>query len=88
MADIKVGIGHQETLTPAAPGSRWRNVTLSIGFFCILLALFIGAAMKEGRSLAPKYLALAGLALIAISAVASLINRISRKANGGAQPIK
>ncbi len=88
MADIKVGTGNQETLTAAAPGSKWRNVTLSIGFFCVLLALFIGAAMKEGRSLAPKYLALGGLALIVISAVASLINWISLKANGGAQPIK
>ncbi len=88
MADIKVGIGNQETLTTAAPGSKWRNVTLSLGFFSILLALFIGAAMKEGKSLAPKYLALTGLALIAISVVASLINWISRKANGGAQPNK
>ncbi len=88
MADIKVGTGNQGTLTTAAPGSKWRNVTLSIGFFCVLLALFIGAAMKEGRGLAPKYLALGGLGLIVISAVASLINWISLKANGGAQPIK
>ncbi len=88
MADIKVGIGNQETLTTAAPGSKWRNVMLSIGFFCILAALFIGAAMKEGRGLAPRYLALVGLALVVVSAVASLINWISRKANGGAQPIK
>lgn len=85
MAEHKIGLGDQETLDKAAPGSRWRNTLMATGFFCFLIALFIGASMKEAAGGVPKYLALAGIALIVISSIASLINRISLKGSRGAQ---
>ena len=86
MADIKIGIGDQEIQNKVAPRSGWRRVLLTTGFFCMLVALFIGAAMKEAGSAVPRFLAVGGLVMVAISAAASLFNWISLKTNGGAQP--
>jgi hypothetical protein len=88
MAELKAGIGVEETPNKPAPGSGWRHVLLTTGFFCMLVALFIGAAMKEAGSGVPRFFAIGGLSLITISAVGSLINWISLKGSRTAQPIK
>ncbi len=87
MADVMGRIGDREPQKDAAPGG-WRRVLLTTGFFCMLVALFIGAAMREGGSTIPRYLATAGFALVVVSAVASLINWLSVRGSHGAQPIK
>jgi len=52
---------------------------MTIGFFCMLAALFIGASMKERAGNLPKLLAFGAIALIVISGIWSLIDRISHK---------
>ena len=88
MADIKAGIRDEETPSKVARGSGWLHVLLTTGFFCMLVALFVGAAMKEAGSGVPRFFAIGGLLLITISAVGSLINWISLKGSRTAQPIK
>ncbi len=77
--------GDQEHLNTTTPGSRWRNTLMAIGFFCILGALFIGASMKEAAGNVPKLLAFGAFALIVISGVWALIDRISHKRSRGTQ---
>ncbi len=83
MVEHTTGLGDQAIL--AAPKSKWRNALMAGGFFCFLIALFVGAAMKEAAGRAPMYLALLAIALILVSAIASLINWISLKGSRGAQ---
>jgi hypothetical protein len=58
---------------------------MTMGFFCILAALFIGASMKEAAGNVPKFLAFGAFALIVISGVWALIDRISHKGSRGPQ---
>lgn len=81
MVEQTAGLGDQEHPDTATPGSRWRSTLLTIGFFCILAALFIGASMKEAAGGLPKFLALGGFALFAICGIWALIDRISHKRN-------
>lgn len=83
MVEPTAGLGDQEHLNTATSGSRWRTTLLTIGFFCILVALFIGASMKEAAGGLPKFLALGGFALFVISGIWALIDRMSHKASGG-----
>jgi hypothetical protein len=54
---------------------------LTIGFLSILSALFVGASMKEAAGGLPKFLALGGFALLVISGIWALIDRILYKAS-------
>lgn len=85
MAEVKTGLGGQQGLRKAAPGSRWRNAFMATGFFCLLVSLFLGATMKEAAGVLPKFIFLAGIVLIAISGIGALIGRISHKGSGGPQ---
>jgi hypothetical protein len=85
MVEHTAGSADQETLNKATPGSRWRNILMTIGFFGILAALFIGASMKAAASGVPKVLALGAIALIVISGIWALIDRISHKGRRGPQ---
>lgn len=69
----------QGAVNQAAPGSRWRNTLMTIGFFGMLAALAIGASMKEASGQLPKYLALGSIALIVITGIWALIERLLHK---------
>ncbi len=58
---------------------------MTLGFFCILAALFVGASMKEAAGSAPKFLAFGAIALIVVSGIWALIDRISHRRSGGPQ---
>jgi hypothetical protein len=85
MVEHTPGLGDQERLITTNPGSRWRTTLMTIGFFCILAALFIGASMKEAAGNVPKFLAFGAFALIVISGVWALIDRIFHKESRGPQ---
>ena len=67
------------TVNKATPGSKWRNTLMAVGFFSMLAALFIGASMKESAGGVPKILGLGAIALILISGIWALIERIPHK---------
>lgn len=85
MVEHTPGLGDQERLNPIIPGSRWRNTLMTIGFFCMLAALFLGASMKDAAGNLPKFLAFGAIALIVISGIWALIDRISHKRGRGPQ---
>jgi hypothetical protein len=85
MADLKTGLGDQETLSKATPGSKWRNALMTVGFLGFIAALFIGASMKETAGGLPKFIALGALALIVISGIWALIDRIFHNGSRGPQ---
>ena len=85
MVKPTLGLGDQERPSTITPGSRWRNILMSIGFFSMIAALFIGASMKDAAGNLPKFLAFGAIALILISGVWALIDRISRKGSRGPQ---
>lgn len=58
---------------------------MTIGFLCMLAALFIGASMKQAVGNVPKFLAFGAIALILISGVWALIDWISQKGSRGPQ---
>ncbi|HWT81649.1 MAG TPA: hypothetical protein VN648_22890 [Candidatus Methylomirabilis sp.] len=72
ISEHQSGVGDRETPERAVPGSRWRNALMGVGFLCFLIALFLGASMKEAAGPVPKILAFVGLALIVVSGIASL----------------
>jgi hypothetical protein len=69
----------QGVVNRATPGSRWRTLLMSIGFFCMLAALFIGASMKEAAGGIPRFLGLGAIALLVISGIWALLERLSCK---------
>ena len=79
MPEPKAERSDQGVVNKAAPGSKWRNTLMAIGFFCMLGALFIGASMKEAAGGIPKVLGLGAIALILISGIWALIERIPHK---------
>ncbi len=79
MADPKAGLGDQDALSKDTPGSKWRNALMAIGFIGFIVALFIGASMKETAGGLPKFIALGASALIVISGIWALIDWISTK---------
>ena len=85
MAEHQVGLDEHKTSQESRPRAGWRNALMAAGFFCFLAALLVGASMKEAAGAAPKLLALVAIALIVISGIASLINRIFYKESPGEQ---
>ncbi|OGB91522.1 MAG: hypothetical protein A2Z31_02575 [candidate division NC10 bacterium RBG_16_65_8] len=66
---------------PTAP--NWRNTLLGVGMFLIIIALFVGAATKEAGGVAPKLILTLGFGVMAVSIVATIVNSIKSKMNGG-----
>lgn len=60
----------------------WRSTLLAIGMFCVLGALAVGAAMK-GEGNVQKILGLAGLVLMGIAIVGSIVASVSSRLKGG-----
>jgi hypothetical protein len=85
MVEHTPGLGDQERLSTPPPASRWRSIFMTIGFFSMLAALFIGASMKDGAGNLPKFIAVGAIALIVISGIWALIDRISHKKSRGPQ---
>ena len=59
----------------------WRRVLLGWGFLTCLVSVFIGGVAKA--AIVPKLLCVAGLLMIAISAVALVADRLQSKSNAG-----
>jgi hypothetical protein len=83
MVEPTAGLDDQEHLNTATPGPRWRSTLMAIGLFSVLASLFIGASMKDAAGGLAKFVALGGLALLVISGIWALIDRISHKASRG-----
>ena len=85
MVEHNAGPGDQEGVNKSNAVPGWRTTLMTIGFFSILVALFIGASMKESAGAVPKYLAFGALALFVICGVSALIDRISHRGSRGPQ---
>ncbi|MEI8190327.1 MAG: hypothetical protein WCI75_11480, partial [candidate division NC10 bacterium] len=64
----------------------WRRVLLGAGFVLILLAVGVGAVLKQGGGQAPQVLGAVGFLLIGISLVASIITSLWSKVTGQGKP--
>lgn len=90
MAEIKgpsltVGNKPEKSKEPTTP--NWRNTLLGAGMFLIIIALFVGAATKEAGGIAPKLILMAGFGVMAVSIIATIVNSIKSKMNGGAKRV-
>ena len=85
MVEHNAGPGDQEGVNKSNAVPGWRTTLMTIGFFSILVALFIGASMKDAAGNLPKFLAFGAIALIVISGIWALIDRISHKRGRGPQ---
>lgn len=63
----------------------WRRVLLGAGFVLVLLAVGVGAALKQGGQV-PQVLGAVGFLLIGISIVASIITSLWSKVTGQGKP--
>ncbi len=86
MLEHQTGLDERNTSQEPLPRAGWRNALMAAGFFCFLAALLVGASMKEAAGAAPKLLALVAIALIAVSAFASLLNRMFHKESHAEPP--
>lgn len=67
----------------------WPRIVLIVGLLLLFFAVGLGAALKESQGSAPKVLALAGVALMALGGVANLVDFLKAKLAGkGATPAK
>jgi len=64
----------------------WSRAMLGVGVFVIIAALFVGAGMKEGGGMIPKYMAFAGLGLIVISLVGRGVSFFTSKVQKRREP--
>jgi len=64
------------------PPMTWRQTLLGGGMFTLVIALFVGAAMKESGALVTKILGGAGLAMMAVGIVGVIIDAIASKLKG------
>jgi hypothetical protein len=90
MAEIKgpslhVGNAPEKSNEPTTPS--WRNTLLGAGMFLIIIALFVGAATKEAGGMAPKIILTAGLGVMAVSIIATIVNSIKTRMSGGPKTI-
>jgi hypothetical protein len=86
-------IGHEGTDLPRKPDEStdrdWPRILLGVGMLLLLVALGVGAALKQSQGLAPKVLGLAGIAIVALAGVAYLVVFLKAKLNGNrATPAK
>ena len=72
---------HESTaVTPETPPkSTWQRRLLGIGFILLFLDVGVSAAVKGGLGNAPMVVAVVAFALLAISAIGSLIQYASSK---------
>jgi hypothetical protein len=82
--------GRDPTSKPSkSSGMDWPRIALIIGLLLLFFAVGLGAALKESQGSAPKALALAGVALMALGGFANLVGFLKAKLTGrGATPAK
>ena len=83
MTDIKLTHGEIEVADKKPPEFGWRQATLGVGVFILVVSLFLSAGMKGALGRLPLYVAALGLVLIIIPAVAGVIEWLSPSKKGG-----
>lgn len=68
---------HERVVMTVAPNESkelaWPRVLLGIGTVLLLVALGVGAGLKQAGGMAPKLIGLAGVSLMAIAMMANLV---------------
>ena len=83
MSDIKLVHGEIEATEKKATEFGWRQATLGIGVFFLVVSLFMSAGAKGSLGRLPAYVACLGIVLLAVPMVAGVIDRLSSKKGGG-----
>jgi len=80
-------MGHERVVMAVAPNESkelaWPRVLLGIGTVLLLVALGVGAGLKQAGGMAPKLIGLAGVSLMAIAMMANLVVFLTKKLKGG-----
>ena len=80
MPEIKLTQGETVATTETIPETNWRRRLLAAGFMLLFLDVILAALAKDKLGNAPMVLAAVAIALVAISAIGSLIHYVSSKA--------
>jgi hypothetical protein len=80
MSEIKSAQGEVGGANKKLPEFGRRQGAMGIGFFLLIVALFMGAGAKGALGQLPFYVAGAGALLILVSAVAGIVAWVSAKA--------
>jgi hypothetical protein len=82
MSDTKLQRA-EVTVTPSEPREmNWRSILLGIGTVLLLVALGVGAGLKQAGGMAPKIIGLVAVALMAIALMANLVVFLTEKLKG------
>jgi hypothetical protein len=79
MSDIKLTHGEIEATEKKAPEFGWRQATLGVGVFLLVVSLFMSAGAKGSLGRLPAYVACLGIVLLAVPMVAGVMDRLSSK---------
>ena len=81
----EIKIGTQGTAGQAVERGpmTWRQTLVGVGMFCLVIALFASAGLKESGGLVGKIIGGVGLMLMAVGIVGNLMHAISSRKNRG-----
>jgi hypothetical protein len=79
MSEINLTHGEIEATAGKPEEMGWRRWTAGIGVALLFAALFVSAGAKGALGDLPKYVAFAGVMLLAVSGIAGVINWMSCK---------